>query len=447
MRNSEAVSPDSGSPAKKVYIKTFGCQMNEHDSEIMLGLMKNEGYRSTHRMHEADVVVINTCSIRAKSYQKAFSTIGLLKEQRKVTVVVTGCVASQEGDRLRKRFPFVDFVLGPDHVQKLPELVKMQVQNPKPVQATFHDLSDYEFPTVVNQETCVKSYVTIMKGCDNVCSFCIVPMVRGREVSREPAEILAEIFLLEQRGVQEIILLGQNVNSYGRNTKTHFPQLLQRIDQKTSVRRIRYTSPHPQNLSVDLMRLHGESEKLCPQIHLPVQAGSNRVLKRMRRSYSREVYLRKVDQLRQIRPDIAISTDIIVGFPGETEADFQETLSLVQEVGFDASYSFAFSPRPGTEAAQWPDDVPNLVKKERLYRLQQLQEELSLKKNKTLIGESFEVLVEGESGWEGPLAQGQLTGRTPHGRIVNFYGAASLVGATIDVEITEVSPYSLKGKL
>lgn len=446
MKNSEAAVP-----AKKVYIKTFGCQMNEHDSEIMLGLMKNKGYRPTHRMYEADVVVINTCSIREKSHQKAFSTIGLLKERREVTVAVTGCVASQEGDKLHKRFPFIDFVLGPDHVQKLPELVNVRVQNPS-TQTTFHDLSDYEFPTVVNQETCVKSYVTIMKGCDNVCSFCIVPMVRGQEVSREPAEILEEILLLEQQGVKEIILLGQNVNSYGRNTKTHFPQLLRRIEQKTSVGRIRYTSPHPQNLSVDLMRLHGESEKLCPQIHLPVQAGSNRVLKKMRRSYSREVYLRKVDQLRQIRPDIAISTDIIVGFPGETEADFQETLSLVQEVGFDASYSFAFSPRPGTEASQWSDDVPNLVKKERLYRLQQLQEELSWKKNKILIGESFEVLVEGESGWEGPMARGQfargqLTGRTPHGRIVNFYGAASLVGATIDVEITEVSPYSLKGVL
>lgn len=439
---------------KKVYFKTYGCQMNEHDSQKMEALLQGDGYCKTSSAGDADLIVINTCSIREKSYHKALSQIGKrgkesLKSSRKSVIAVTGCVASHEGDRLLKRFPFVDIVAGPDHMGALPELVRESEENHKRVSVTdFHDLSDYEFPTPVlwndNSEKRIKAYVTIMKGCDNTCSFCIVPLVRGKEVSRASSEIIDEIHRLEEQGIREVMLLGQNVNSYGKrlSEKANFAKLLRRIDEETTLSRIRYTSPHPKDLSMDLVREYQKNKKLCPHIHLPVQSGSNRVLKRMRRSYTREVYLRKVERLRQARPDITITTDIIVGFPGETDRDFEETLSLVQEVSYDSSYSFSFSPRPNTEASIFADDVPIEVKKERLARLQALQSEISLRKHQSLVGQVEPVLIEGPS----KEMKGQLTGRTPHGRIVNFHGDEERIGDILDIEITEVSAYSLKGK-
>ncbi len=425
--------------------------MNEHDSEIMLGLMRTHGYQQTASSKDADLVVINTCSIRQKSYQKAVSAIGRLKERQGVKLAVTGCVVSHEGEHLLKRFPFIDFVLGPDHVQKLPQLMEdngVGVQNFEPLQDSFHDLSDYEFPTVIDpialgkNHRKVSAYVTIMKGCDNVCSFCIVPQVRGGEVYRPMGDIIREIQLLEKEGIQEVVLLGQNVNSYGKGGKVDFTQLLRLITQETGMARIRYTSPHPKDLSSDLIQEYGRNPRLCPHIHLPVQSGSNQILKKMRRSYSREVYLRKVERLRQVRPDIAITTDIIVGFPGETESDFQDTLNLVAEADFDASYSFSFSPRPGTEAASWADDIPRDLKRERLSRLQLHQEEISHKKNAQLIGKSYEVLIEEETD-----RPGQLTGKTPHGKIVNFDGDRTFIGARMPVRICHASAYSLRGEL
>lgn len=439
----------------KAYFKTFGCQMNEHDSETMRALLGADGYSSCDEADEADVIVINTCSIRDKSYQKAVSVIGQngkgLRSGRKPVVAVTGCVVSHDGQNILKRFPFVDVVLGPDHIAALPQAVRKVWDGRERVSLfDFKDISDYEFPSPLlgsRNERRVKAYVTIMKGCDNNCSFCIVPFVRGREVSRPLHGIVEEIRGLEAQGVSEVMLLGQNVNSYGKQLpeKTNFARLLRLIDEKTAIARIRYTSPHPKDFSADLMREHGRNQKLCPHVHLPVQSGSNRILKRMRRSYTREVYLRKVEEIRKVVPAIAMTTDIIVGFPGETGADFEETLSLMKEVGYDASYSFTFSPRPKTEAAGFADDVPSEVKKARLERLQELQAEISLEKNKSLIGRSEEVLVEGLS--RSSSSPCELTGRTPHGRIVNFHGDVSLIGAILPVEIHEASAYSLKGTL
>ena len=432
----------------RVYIRTFGCQMNEQDSEIMRGLLRPQGYESVSTPAEADLILVNTCSVRERAYQKAMSEIGRLNHgEKKQLIGVTGCVASQEGENLLKRFHNIDFVLGTDHVGRLPGMVAQVQQSGKRVAVNdFVDLSDYEFPTPMEWggRQKVKAYVTVMKGCDNTCSFCIVPFTRGKEVSRRPEEIIAEIRNLTQQGVREVTLLGQNVNSYGKRLEPRisFAKLLRRIEAETSLDRIRFTSPHPKDLSKELIEEYGRNSRLCPHVHLPVQSGSNRLLKRMRRSYTRESYLKKVESIRKVRPGIAMTTDLIVGFPGETEADFLETLELVQTVGYDQIYSFIYSPRPETEAATFEDDVPLPVKRERLVRLEWLQEQMNREKNQRRIALIEEVLVEGPSGEGG----GQLTGRTPHGRIVNFDGGADLVGAIIKVMIKEATPYSLKGE-
>ena len=439
---------------KTFYIKTFGCQMNEHDSQKMGALLAREGYARADSPEKANLIVINTCSIREKSYQKAVSEVGLVykknrqgRNNQKPVVALTGCVASHDGKDLLKRFPFIDITLSPDHLMQLPQLVRDAEEKKVRINKTdFEDFSDYEFPAVLPQkeESFVKAYVTIMKGCDNVCSFCIVPFVRGKEVSRPSIDVIDEIYRLEERGVKEVMLLGQNVNSYGKSLpeKTNFAKLLHLIDQQTHIQRLRFITPHPKDLSAELIAEYGRNSKLCPQIHLPVQSGSNSVLKRMRRSYTREVYLRKVEALRKVIPDIAITSDIIVGFPGETDHDFEQTLHLVEEVGYDSSYSFVFSPRPGTEAEKFVDDVPLTIKKERLAQLQDIQASVSLKKNRGRIDKVEQVLVEGSAE-----KTGQMTGRTPHGRIINFIGDDSLVGAILDIEVTEASAYSLKGKL
>ncbi len=436
------------------YLKTFGCQMNDHDSEKMEASLRLEGHRRVSTAEAADLVIVNTCSIRERAYQKALSEIGRTqKHPRKNSkpgpmVAVTGCVASHAGENILKRFPFVDIVLGPDHESRLPQLIQQIRQEPKRfLRNDFLDLSDYEFPTPIvplfSEEKKIKAYVTIMKGCDNVCAFCIVPFVRGKEVSRPSDDIVAEINRLQSEGVKEVMLLGQNVNSYGKGEKTTFPELLRRIDEETSINRIRFISPHPKDLSNGLIEEYGRNTKLCPHIHLPVQAGSNQVLKRMRRSYTREVYLRRVENLRETVPDIAITTDILVGFPGETDSDFEETLSLMREVSYDASYSFSFSPRPKTEAAQWTDDVPSQTKKERLIEVQKLQMELSFKRNQCRVGKREEVLVEGSSEADAR----RFSGLTPHGRVVNFDGDSIEAGVILDVQIQEADARALKGVL
>ena len=448
------------------HIRTFGCQMNEYDSHKMGALLRSRGYEPALSEDVADVIVINTCSVRDKSYQKALSAIGRMRKSQKKkafpsTIAVAGCVVSHEGEAIRKRFPFIDILLGPDHVGELPDLVAKARKNGSPVTALdFKDLSDYEFPEILtslpsahssSDRRPVKAYVTVMKGCDNVCSFCIVPFVRGGEVSRPVDDVIREILALEKEGVREVTLLGQNVNSYGKALSVSFVELLRRVDRETHVDRVRFTSPHPKDLSPELIEEYRTNTKLCPHMHLPVQSGSNRILKAMRRAYTREVFLKKVDRLKQVRPDVAITTDIIVGFPGETEKDFDATLSLVREAEFDASYSFAFSPRPLTEAARLVDDVPRDVKMERLYRLKDLQSEIGLRRNQTRLGVVEPVLVESSSrsadSSDGGGALYQLMGRTPHGRVVHFNSDRDRTGDILDVAIQEATITSLKGTL
>ena len=441
------------------YIETYGCQMNEHDSQKMEALLRMEGYAKATALKDADVVVINTCSIREKPYQKAMSAIGRTRKGKiamlndpaqKPVIAVTGCVASHDGEYVLKNFPYVDIAIGPDHIGELPSLVRAaEEKKQRTVRTEFYDLSDYEFPTAIlepdteNAESRVRAYVTITKGCDNACSFCIVPFTRGKEVSRMPNDIIDEIQRLEARGVKEITLLGQNVNSYGKRlpVKTDFAQLLRRIDEETQIARIRYTSPHPKDLSVGLIREYAINKKLCTQIHLPIQSGSNRMLKKMRRSYTRSTYLKRVEALRKACPDILITTDLIVGFPGETDKDFQETLDVMREVQYANSFSFSFSPRPNTEAIQFKDDVPEDVKAERLKTLQDLQKEMTQRFNESRIGKIEEVLVE-NVGRRDP----GLFGRTNQGILVNFPGDASLVGAIVSVKIQEASVHCLRGE-
>jgi tRNA-2-methylthio-N6-dimethylallyladenosine synthase len=442
--------------------------MNEHDSLKMEGLLRQKGYTAADSSDEADLLVINTCSVREKSYQKALSEIGRsIKKSGKISkkaasaglvrpkpmVAVTGCVVAHDGEHLMKRFSEIDIILSPDHIAKLPEMVdKVQSEKGRYARVDFSDLSDYEFPSPLTSMSfqqpeksySPKAYMTIMKGCDNACSFCIVPFTRGAEVSRPIDDVLQEIRHLQEEGVREIMLLGQNVNSYGKGQKgLTFPHLLRRIDEETQIDRIRFTSPHPKDLSKELIEEYGKNSKLCPHMHLPLQSGSDRMLKRMRRSYTRNVYLRKVDALRKVLPEVAITTDIIVGFPGETEEDFSQTLSLVQDVGFDAGYSFIYSPRPKTEAANFADDVPPAQKKERFDRLQEILSRVALSKNQSWIGRTVPVLVEGAS----QDGEGQLMGRDPHGKIVNFLGDREWTGAILDVEVTQATAFSLRGRL
>ena len=430
----------------RAYLRTFGCQMNEQDSSLMEGMLHQMGYELSGDPREADLILINTCHIREKAYQKAMSEIGRWKIDGGNSPVlgVTGCIASQLGGRLMRRFPTIDFVLGTDHIARLPEAIRTAGKGARPAWHDFQALADYEFPRPLEGfGRKVKAYVTVMKGCDNNCSFCIVPFTRGPELSCPPDQIIEEVKRLREQGVREVMLLGQNVNSYGKGFRLKFAGLLQRIERETGIERIRFTSPHPKDLSSELIREYGRNRSLCPQIHLPVQSGSDRILRKMRRAYTRATYLRRVVALREVSPEVAVTTDFIVGFPGETEGDFAESLGLIETVGYDQSYSFEYSPRPGTEAAGLPDDVPPAVKRRRLQALQNLQEEVALRKNLGRIGTVEEVLVEGPS-LEG---QGQLTGRTPHGRIVNFDGDSGSVGAILKVRVEAASAYSLRGRV
>lgn len=437
-------------PGKRVYIKTFGCQMNENDSFRMRTILEKDGYIPVDDAHEADLILINTCSVREKSYHKAISAVGSLRKQqarRDVKIGVTGCVASQEGAQIAERFPFVDFVLGTDHIDKIKEALQYtQHHDGVYIAADFDDIEDYDFPKldISTGERMVKAYVTIMKGCDNTCSFCIVPFTRGREVSRPEEDIITEVQELTKRGVREVTLLGQNVNSYGRFRKTGaaFPELLRMIEKRTQIPRIRFTSPHPKDLSGQLIDEYAQNTRLCRHIHLPVQSGSSQVLKKMRRAHTRETYLKRITALRQKCPDVSITTDIIVGFPGETDADFQDTLDLVREVAYDASYSFCYSERPGTEAAQWEDDVPDTVKSQRLQELQALQSEISLNKNRELLGQRVAILVEGRS----KSGVAKLMGRTSTNKVVNFEGKDTDIGDILDVRITSATAYALTGE-
>lgn len=431
---------------KRVYIKTFGCQMNERDSERVLALLLEEGYGEAFSEGEADLVVVNTCTVRRKPEFKAYSLIGRLaslKERRPwLKIVVMGCLAQQEGVALLERFPEVDLVLGPDRIEDIPWALKELEEGERLALVGFKE--DPSQRVLLPPRPKVKAYVNIMQGCDNYCAYCIVPYVRGPEKSRPSEEVLKEVEALAQRGVREVILLGQNVNSYGKKSpgEIGFVELLRRISKIPGIERIRFTTSHPKDLSEELIKAFGEIPELCEHIHLPFQAGSNRILERMNRGYTREEYLEKVLRLREVRPDIAITADVMVGFPGETEEDFRDTLSLIEEVRFDNLFSFKYTPRKGTLASRWPDDVPPEEKQRRLEILQEVQREITLEKNRALEGRVVEVLVEGFG--ERP---GQLRGRTRCNRVVNFGGPEGLVGSTVLVKVTEGLQNSLRGQL
>ncbi|HEY7218933.1 MAG TPA: tRNA (N6-isopentenyl adenosine(37)-C2)-methylthiotransferase MiaB [Candidatus Binatia bacterium] len=436
---------------KTLYIQTYGCQMNQYDSERIVQVMARHGYEQIEQIDAADLILLNTCSVRDKAEQKVYSALGNWKEhknnRRGVVIGVGGCVAQQEGANLLKRVPHLDLVFGTHNIHKLPQMVEqVQESRARPVEIAFYREPDYmEEAAGRTQVRGVKAFVTIMQGCNKVCSFCIVPHVRGRELSRPSAKIVSEVESLARQGVVEVMLLGQNVNSYGKLSPNElsFAELLARIDAIDGVRRIRFTTSHPQDLSAELTEAFGTLENLCEHLHLPIQSGADRVLARMRRGYTREEYLRRIDRLRERRPDVALSTDIIVGFPGESDAEFQRTLELLEQVQYDEIYSFSYSPRPQTVSAKlYDDDVPSEVKRQRLQAVQALQRKISLTRNRQRIGRLEEILVDGPSR----LKNGQLMGRTRGNRIVNVIGPENLIGRLLPVRITGATANSLLGE-
>lgn len=430
---------------RKLFIRTFGCQMNVADSELMAQILGQE-YVLTPHAEDADLYLINTCSIRRKSEEKVRSLLGSLKflkaKRPRLIIGVGGCVAQQEGERLLAFAPHLNLVFGTQGIYRLPELVHRASHGERVLDVALErEIS--ELPQREWSKEKVQAMVTIMRGCNNFCSFCVVPYVRGRETSREPEIIVDEVAAFLAAGGKEVTLLGQNVNSYGRGLSRPitFLQLLRRLDGLPGLERLRFATSHPRDLSLDLISAFGRLPSLCEHLHLPVQSGANRILKKMNRGYTKEQYLAKVAALRQTCPDIAMSTDLIVGFPGETEADFNQTLDLMREAQFDQSFSFKYSPRPQTRAATFPDQVPEDVKTRRLTQLQALQDELTKNSHARLVGQELEVLVEGRS----KRSPEELCGRLRTNQVVNFIGPQELLGCLTRVTITEAHPHSLKG--
>jgi tRNA-2-methylthio-N6-dimethylallyladenosine synthase len=427
--------------------------MNENDSEKVLILLKEE-YVPTDNPEEADLIIVNTCSVREKPQHKVYSEVGrykpLKKKKKHLLIGIIGCVAQQEGENLIKKLPYVDFVLGTQSFYQIKEVITKLQKDPKPIVLT-ELTNEFKPPLVLPEETLSKNtekvtaFVTIMQGCDNFCSYCIVPYVRGRETSRPPEEIIEEIKRLVELGVREVTLLGQNVNSYGLKEKGYpdFPELLNQIAAIEDLWRIRFTTSHPKDLSEKLIRTMAENPKICHHIHLPLQAGSNRILKRMNRKYTKEEYLEKVAKLRELIPDIAITTDIIVGFPGETEEDFEETLEMLKTVRYHEIFSFKYSDRPFTTAKNFEDKIPEEEKEIRLKLVQELQKTITQEIYQQYVGKEMEVLVEGFSS----KSKTQLMGRTSTNVIVNFYSPRlDLKGRLVKVRIEEAGKHSLKGR-
>ena len=430
---------------KKFHIETYGCQMNVHDSEKISGILSGLGYSSTPDESLADVILINTCSVREKAAQKVFTRLGQLKGYKKgkpgLMIGVCGCLAQQERDLFFKGRPYVDLVFGPKNIGELPSLLETLQSERRQLMAHSGPRQEptFEVETVL-RDSSVKAYITIMEGCDKFCSFCVVPFLRGREISRNPHSILEEARHLSDRGFVEICLLGQNVNSYTYEN-FDFADLLCSLNEIQGIRRIRYTSPHPSDITEKVMDLYGALPKLCTNLHLPLQAGSNDVLHRMKRDYNRETYLSKVEYLRRRCPEIAISSDIIVGFPGETGADFEQTMDIVRQVEYANVYSFKYSPRPHTAALKLVDNVPEEEKSARLRALQDLQKEIQHRLNASLIGTTQEVLAESSS----KKGEELLTGRTFCNRVVNFPGSDTKIGDFVSLTIEKATANSLFG--
>jgi tRNA-2-methylthio-N6-dimethylallyladenosine synthase len=435
----------------KLYIKTFGCQMNEYDSERISDVLAAEGIEKTDSVDDADIILFNTCSVREKAQEKVFHDLGrvrLLKQAKPELVIgVGGCVASQEGEAIVRRAPYVDVVFGPQTLHRLPQLIRAR-------RATGRPQVDVSFPAIEKFDALPPArveggaaFVSVMEGCSKFCTYCIVPYTRGDEISRPLEDVLAEIAALAAQGVREVTLLGQNVNAYrgvmadGETADLAF--LLECVHEIPGIERLRYTTSHPREMTQRLIEAYARLPKLVSHLHLPVQSGSDRVLAAMKRGYTALEYKSIVRRLRAVRPDILLSSDFIVGFPGETEADFEATMRLIEEVGFDASFSFIYSPRPGTPAAELADDTPQEVKVRRLMRLQKRIEEQAQAISAAMVGTVQRVLVEGASRKDAA----ELAGRTANNRIVNFPGDPRLVGRFVDVVITAALPHSLRGTL
>ncbi|MDY6854687.1 MAG: tRNA (N6-isopentenyl adenosine(37)-C2)-methylthiotransferase MiaB [Thermodesulfobacteriota bacterium] len=436
--------------SRNVYIRTFGCQMNVYDSENILRILENHAYSSTDDINNADLILLNTCSIREKPEHKVYSTLGRLKRLKdknpKLIIGVGGCVAQQEGERLLERVSYLDIVFGTHNIHSLPKLIeKVKKTNTRVCETTLYDTDTVFKACSIPSKQKVNSFVTIMQGCNNYCSYCIVPYVRGKEMSRESEDILKEVNGLSQMGVKEVTLLGQNVNSYGKGlvNEIKFCHLLHSINTIKGIQRIRFTTSHPKDLSDELIRSFGKLNKLCEQIHLPVQSGSNSILQEMNRGYTVEDYIEKVEKLKRVCPGISITSDIIVGFPGETEKDFEKTLELMRIVEFDGLFSFKYSDRGVTKASSLPEKVDDSIKSRRLHILQTYQKLFTLAKNKELEGKEQEVLVEGTSKTNSE----RLTGRTRSNRVVNFEGDSGIVGRIIPIRIMKAYLNSLEGEI
>jgi tRNA-2-methylthio-N6-dimethylallyladenosine synthase len=429
---------------RRYHLTTFGCQMNEHDSERMKGMLDSLGYAESEDREGADLILFNTCSIRESADNRFIAHLGeakRLKSEDPARVVgVGGCWAQSVKEEVFRRFPFVDVAFGPGQIHRLAEFLTSDSLTAQGY-FEFEDVSGH-LPMKRDRE--FQAWVQISQGCNCVCSYCIVPSVRGREMSRDPEELLAEVERLATDGVREVTLLGQNVNSYGRDlpkeTRIGFADLLAQVDAIDGIDRIRYTSPHPKDMREEVVRAHAELPSLCEHIHLPLQSGSSGVLKRMRRTYNRERYMDRVALIREHVPDCAITTDIIVGFPGESEADFAETLEVVDEVGYDGAFTFIFSPRRGTEAADLDDQLSHAVKRERMERLVELVQRRARERAERFVGRTMEVLVEGPSRTD----PSRLRGRSRHNKTVNFDGTAA-PGELIEVEIGGATSATLSG--
>ncbi|QHE87754.1 tRNA (N6-isopentenyl adenosine(37)-C2)-methylthiotransferase MiaB [Hydrogenophaga sp. BPS33] len=443
---------------KKVFIKTFGCQMNEYDSDKMADVMgAAQGYVPTQDVEEADLILFNTCSVREKAQEKVFSDLGRVKhlKQKGVLIGVGGCVASQEGAEIIKRAPFVDVVFGPQTLHRLPELLNQRRSQAMPqVDISFPEIEKFDHLPPAKVEG-ASAFVSIMEGCSKYCSYCVVPYTRGEEVSRPFDDVLVEVAGLADQGVKEVTLLGQNVNAYrgamGDTTEiADFALLLEYVAEIPGIERIRFTTSHPNEFTPRLIEAYGKIPQLVNHLHLPVQHGSDRILMAMKRGYTAMEYKSTIRKLRAIRPELSMSSDFIVGFPGETEDDFQKMMKLIHDVGFDASFSFIFSPRPGTPAANLADDTPHALKLQRLQHLQAVIEDNVKRISASREGTVQRILVEGRSRRPGQDGAVELMGRTECNRIVNFEGgpqADRLIGQMLDVRITEARPHSLRAAI
>ena len=432
----------------KFHIETWGCQMNDHDSEKLSGLLMQAGHEPVDSVAEADLVLLNTCSIREKAVHKVYSKLGCLREekqQRPLLIGVVGCLAQQEKDTLFKQAPHVDFVLGTMAMKQLPKLVEAALAGRKRSIDTQEYLDNHLFPAEVTQRRpMAKALVTIIEGCDHACTYCVVPTTRGPERHRPSADVMAEVRSLVHRGFREVELLGQNVNSYAGGCT--FAELLERISEIEGLEWIRFTTSHPMNFTRDLARVLVTNPKVAPFLHLPIQSGSDRILRRMGRQYTAEQYLERVGYLGEGRKAISLSTDIIVGFPEETDEDFEDTLRILDQVAFDASFSFIYSPRPGTPALRYKDDIPAVVKSERLSRLQARQTELTLQSHRRMVGRIVKARIESH----GPTESGHWLARTGEWKNVHLAvqtGHFPPFGELVEVKITEAGPHFLRAEL